>query len=154
MSHSLFSAVVALAVLAPQTAGVNGNKATETKHLTVTPSVSRTGERVTLVVDVVPKPRMHVYSPEQKDFIAISLTLTAADGVTSGKPVYPKGEKLFFPELKETQFVYSKPFRITQPITIAKGASPATISGVVRYQACDDSICYLPQNVPVSWTIP
>ena len=155
MSHSLFLTVIALTVIAGQTPGVNGNKAIETKHLSVTPSVSSAGGRFTLVVDVAPKPRMHVYAPEQKDFIAISLALTAADGVTPGKAVYPKGEKLFFPELKETQFVYSKPFRITQPIAIAKGAaSPTTITGTVRYQACDDSVCYLPQDVKVSWTLP
>ena len=126
---------------------------TETKHLTVTPSVSGSGTRVSLVVDIAPKPKMHVYAPEQKDYIPISLTLTALDGVRPGRTEFPKAEKWFFEALKETQLVYSKPFRITQPITLTKSAGPLTINGTVRYQACDDSICYLPQNVPVSWHV-
>jgi DsbC/DsbD-like thiol-disulfide interchange protein len=134
----------------------DGKNVTETKHLTITPSVSApaSATRANLIVDIVPKPKMHVYSPEQKDYIPISLTLTAPDGVRAGQPQFPKAEKYFFAELKETQLVYSKPFRITQPITLTTSArSPLTISGTLRYQACDDSICYLPQNVPISWTV-
>ena len=36
------------------------------------------------------------------------------------------------------------------------GIDPATslkIDGTLRYQACDDVICYLPESRPVSWTI-
>jgi len=32
------------------------------------------------------------------------------------------------------------------------GAS-ITITGTLRYQACDDKVCYMPQSLPVSWTI-
>ncbi len=27
-----------------------------------------------------------------------------------------------------------------------------TIRGTLRYQACDDRICYIPQEVPLQWT--
>jgi DsbC/DsbD-like thiol-disulfide interchange protein len=95
---------------------------------------------------------MHVYAPEQKDVIPITLKLATDESVRTQALKYPKPEKYFFAPLKETQFVYSKPFRITQPVTLA-AAGQVTITGTVRYQACDDSICYLPQNVPVSWTV-
>ena len=39
------------------------------------------------------------------------------------KPRYPKAEKFFFEPLKETQLVYSKPFRITQPIVVTPTAA-------------------------------
>ena len=55
--------------------------------------------------------------------------------------------------LKETQLVYSKPFRIAQDVTLKEPSAPLTIKGTVRYQACDDTICYRPTNVPVQWTI-
>jgi DsbC/DsbD-like thiol-disulfide interchange protein len=149
----LLMIAAAAAIAAAQVPSRNAS-AVETKHVTITPSVSRTSGRVSLIVDVAPKPKMHVYTPEQKGYISISLTLNPVDGVKAGQAVFPKGEKLFFPELKETQIVYSKPFRITQPVTLAKGAvSEMTITGTVRYQACDDSICYLPQDVPVTWQI-
>jgi hypothetical protein len=28
-----------------------------------------------------------------------------------------------------------------------------TISGSLRYQACDDKVCYQPVSVPLSWTV-
>jgi hypothetical protein len=106
---------------------------------------------------------MHVYAPEQKDYISISLALEPDESFTARAPVFPKAEKYFFEPLKETQLVFSKPFRIVQDVTLAltpafrerartEGAT-LTIKGTLRYQACDDRVCYLPQNVPVSWTI-
>jgi DsbC/DsbD-like thiol-disulfide interchange protein len=137
----------------------------ETRHLTLTTSASARevpqGGRVTLFVDIAPKPKMHVYSPEQKDVIPIALRIEATDGVRSGATTFPKPEKYFFAPLKETQLVYSRPFRLAHEITLdaanghQAGSSdlPIAISGTVRYQACDDAICYLPQTVPVSWQL-
>jgi hypothetical protein len=78
-------------------------------------------------------------------------------------PVFPKAEKFFFAPLKETQLVYSAPFRIAIDIALASPASlrqagikpgaTMKIEGTLRYQACDDEICYLPETVPVSWTV-
>lgn len=132
---------------------------TETKHLTVTTSASplsaAPGGSATLFVDVAPKTRMHVYAPDQKEYIPITLTLEKRDDYRATAPKFPPSEKLFFEPLQETQRVYSKPFRIVQPITLSRDAPGAsvTVAGTVRYQACDDAICYVPQNVPVSWTI-
>jgi DsbC/DsbD-like thiol-disulfide interchange protein len=134
----------------------------ETRHLTITtsttPLAGKPGQRVVLNVDVAPKPKMHVYSPDQpkeQDYIPIALTVDTGDGFKLEKPRYPASEKLFFEPLKETQHVYSKPFRITQPIVVTREstAAPLTITGTVRYQACDDAICYLPQTVKVKWEI-
>jgi DsbC/DsbD-like thiol-disulfide interchange protein len=149
---------IVFSVVVAQAPTGDAKNVTATKHLAITTSVgtvpAKPSTRINLIVDVVPKPRMHVYSPEQKDYIPISLTLTVPDGVRAGQPHFPKAEKYFFTELKETQLVYSKAFRITQPITLTTPvSSPITISGTVRYQACDDSICYLPQDVAVSWRI-
>lgn len=132
-----------------------GPKAQETAHLTVTTSSSAQAAKVSLFVDVAPKPTMHVYSPGQKGYIAITLTLDANPAFTAAKAKYPAGEKLFIKVLNETQLVYSKPFRITQDIRLVKPAAgaPLTIKGTLRYQACDDKICYLPQNVPVAWEV-
>jgi hypothetical protein len=129
----------------------------ETRHLTVATSVKATegtGGRVTLLADVTPKPKMHVYAPDQKDYIPITLKLVPDEAIREQPVQYPKAEKYFFEPLNETQLVYSKPFRIVQPVTLARTANGAvTIKGTLRYQACDDAICYVPQNVPVSWTV-
>jgi hypothetical protein len=144
-----------------------GPRRTETPHLVVTASASDgavpPGTRISLFVDVAPKPKMHVYTPEQKDLIPISVTLAPDDGVRAHQPKYPGSEKYFFEPINETQFVYSKPFRIVQDVTIlataamreraqASGAS-MTISGSLRYQACDDKVCYMPQTISLAWTV-
>jgi DsbC/DsbD-like thiol-disulfide interchange protein len=139
----------------------------ETVHLTVKTTASdetaAPGHKVSLLVDVSPKPKMHVYAPGQEGYIAITLRLDADPAFTAGKAKYPAGEKLFMKILNETQLVYAKPFRIVQDVTLAltremrqraaaDGAS-LTIKGTLRYQACDDKICYLPANVPVEWRV-
>jgi hypothetical protein len=27
------------------------------------------------------------------------------------------------------------------------------VEGTLRYQACDDRVCYVPQELPVKWTL-
>jgi hypothetical protein len=139
----------------------------ETAHLIATLSVSgkpaAPGSRVSLFIDVSPKAKMHVYAPAQKDYMAVTLILQPNRAYRALPPVFPKPEKYFFAPLKETQLVYSKPFRIVQDVTLASasvlkeasqaGAATVVIAGTLRYQACDDAICYLPKDVPVSWTV-
>jgi DsbC/DsbD-like thiol-disulfide interchange protein len=134
----------------------------ETRHLTITtsatPATAGPGQRVVLNVDVALKPKMHVYSPDQpkeQDYLPIALTVTAGDGFRLEKPRYPSSEKFFFAPLNETQHVYSKPFRITQPVVVTRdnAGEPLTITGTVRYQACDDALCYVPQTVAVKWEL-
>lgn len=139
----------------PAKAGGNEVR-TETRHLTIATSSTgpaASGKRVSLLLDVAPKPKMHVYAPGQDGYIAISLTLDPNPAFTASKAKFPAGEKIFMEALKETQIVYAKPFRIAQDVTLKGTSGPLTIKGTVRYQACDDTICYLPTNVPVQWTI-
>ena len=139
---------------------------TVTKHLTIAASVSPAaaapGARVSLVLEITPKPAMHVYAPEQKDYIPISLALEANAAVKAHVIQFPKPEKRVLKDLGETQLVYSKPFRIVQDVTMASrgvldraatAGGRITIKGALKYQACDDSICYAPVTVPVAWTI-
>ena len=140
----------------------------ETPHVAVTPlavagSVAP-GARVSLRLDVAPKPTMHVYSPEQKDYIPVSLTIENNAAFTAQPAVFPTPEKYFFKALGETQLVYSKPFQIVQDVTIrstpalrdrarTKGAT-LVVKGTLEYQACDESVCFRPASVPVEWTVP
>jgi len=147
--------VVMLAVIVAQ---APAKKTTETAHLVVTTSVvpdTASGRKVSLQVDVAPKPLMHVYAPGQEGYIAIVLTLDTDASFEAAKAKYPAGEKLFMPLLNETQLVYAKPFRITQAVTFRSEAAPGprTIKGTLRYQACDDKICYRPTSIPIEWTV-
>ena len=150
----------------PSVAARPAAELTTTKHLTVATSAPADavapGARVSLVVEITPKPNIHVYAPGQKDFIPVSLTLAATDGVRAEAAQFPVAEKLDVKDLGETHLVYSRPFKIVQDVTIAsrtpvnragaRGAS-LTVKGTLKYQACDTTICYAPVSVPVTWTI-
>ena len=149
--------LVAISLAALQVTAVP--KPIETKHLTVALSTgSLAGGKLPLHVDVTPLERMHVYAPGQPGYIAIELKLDADAPVTpAGKAKYPAGRKLFMAALNETQLVYSMPFRITQDVTLPRrdtGRGALTVKGTLRYQACDDTICYRPTTIPVAWTLP
>ena len=133
--------------------------ARNTPHLSfiasLSPDVVKQGGRLTLIVDVTPKKRMHVYAPGT-NYRAITVTLNRNAALTPSKPVYPKPSIYFFKPLKEQVFVYDDPFKLT--MTIGVGAlQPRTarlkISGTLSYQACDDRVCYLPESVPLEWNL-
>jgi Disulphide bond corrector protein DsbC len=61
-----------------------------------------------------------------------------------------------FPALNETVPVYHKPFKLLQDVTVAKSlkrGSTITLAGTLDFQACDEKICFIPESVPVSWTV-
>ncbi len=124
------------------------NPSVETTHLIAVTSASTAAGKMLLHVDVSPKAKMHVYAPGEKDAIPVELKLDPNSAIKAGKVTFPPAEKDFFPPLQLTQLVYSKPFRITQPIAIARPPADGTltITGTLRYQACDDAVCYIPRS--------
>jgi DsbC/DsbD-like thiol-disulfide interchange protein len=152
-------ACVTATVLADARTSNTPPQRTETRHLTLKPSTSAAsaapGARVSLFVDISPKANMHVYAPEEKNLLPISLKLDRSDLFKAHAPKFPKSERFVFESLNETQFGYSKPFRIVQDVTLGTrpAGSSVEIAGTLEYQACDTSICYVPAKVPVSWTI-
>ncbi|HUF23032.1 MAG TPA: protein-disulfide reductase DsbD domain-containing protein [Vicinamibacterales bacterium] len=121
------------------------------------------GTKLSLLVDVVPKPGMHVYAPEQTGgYIRIDLDLDEDAAFKPAKPVFPKASDYRFEPLNETFKVFDAPFRIRQDITLAltpalrrRAAARDTlaITGTLRYQACDDQVCYRPDAIKVAWTV-
>ncbi|MEX2273037.1 MAG: protein-disulfide reductase DsbD domain-containing protein [Vicinamibacterales bacterium] len=139
----------------------------QARQLSVTTSQSDVtaapGTRLSLNVDVFPKPKMHVYAPEQTGgYIRIELDLDDDPAFTSAKPVFPKASNYYFAPLEETFKVFDAPFRIRQDVTIAltpelrrRAASNDTlaITGTLKYQACDDEVCYRPDEAKVFWSV-
>lgn len=137
-----------------------------TRHVRIATSTSvaavAPGGRVSLVVEITPKEKMHVYAPGQPDVIPVSLTLTPGEAAAARPVQFSQPEKREFKELGETHLVYSRPFRIVQDVTIpasrslskrAAAEASLTVKGVLKYQACDETICYAPVTVPITWTV-
>jgi DsbC/DsbD-like thiol-disulfide interchange protein len=112
------------------------------------------GGKLALFVDVTPKTGIHVYAPGSENYIPITVQMTAQPEIKPGKLAYPKSELLTL--LGEKVSVYQKPFRLTQDVVVDKSAKPGstvTVAGTVKYQACDDRVCYAPESAPVMWTV-
>jgi hypothetical protein len=137
-----------------------------TPHLTVESSISQAsaapGSRLTVSVDVTPRPTMHVYAPGKHDYQVVALTLDSQPWAKLEPTKYPPSEKYFFAPLNETVEVYSKQFRLTRALTLLDtpearqalaGQPSITVTGRVEYQACDDKVCYSPGKVPVRFAV-
>ena len=114
----------------------------------------KAGKKLSLFVDVTPRPGIHVYAPGSKDYIAITVKLNPQADIKAGKIAYPPSEMMSFAD--ERVPVFQKPFRLTQDATLDKSARPGstvTVAGTVHFQACDDRVCYPPESVPVSWSV-
>jgi hypothetical protein len=146
-------------------ADVPGTKASA-QHITlttyVTDGAAAPGTHFSLVMDVVPGRRVHVYAPGVVGYKPIELVVQPQPGLVVRAAQFPKAEDYFFKPLNEHVAVYQKPFRIVQDLAIdpSPQAAPAlkdrtemTIAGTLHYQACDDKVCFTPQTVPLTWTI-
>jgi len=135
-------------------------------HVTVTSyatdEVAAQGTHFSLVLDVTPGPRVHVYAPGARDYRPVAISVEPQPGLVLKAPQYPKSEDYFFKPLKEHVPVYQHPFRIVQDVTLdpskegtaaLKDVTSLTITGRFEYQACDDRVCFTPQSVPLSWTL-
>lgn len=160
------SAASVLARLGGATSTPPGAREAIAQHLRVRARTSdgtaAPGTRLTLVLDVTPGNKIHVYAPGQAGYIPIDLKLDPSADFKSALARYPPSRSFFFAPLKETVKVYDRPFRITQDITLAltpelrrraTNKETLAITGMLDYQACDDLVCYRPEDIAVQWAI-
>jgi hypothetical protein len=139
----------------------------EGRHLRVVASASngrvRSGQRISLVFDVQLGPRLHVYAPGVKsDYIPIEWSIKESPALTVRAVTYPRSKVLRLKAIKEKVPVYQNALRLVRDVTVARDAAlrplldteeKLTIEGALKYQACDDKLCYPPETVPVRWSL-
>ena len=137
-----------------------------TDHLEVTSYVTdevvAPGSLFSVVFDVLPRERMHVYAPGAKDYRIIAFNLESNPLVESRPMTYPASDIYFFEPLNERVPVFQKAFRLSQSLALSTAQEhrravaaldALTIKGTLDYQACDDRICFTPKSIPVSFTV-
>lgn len=120
------------------------------------------GNRTALVVNVAPRPRIHVYAPGASGHRPVKLTI-ASDPLVRVLPIqYPPSQVYFFKPLNERVAVYQAPFTLLQEIVLEvtpeaelafRDKNELKLTGTLEYQACDDKVCFNPATVPLSWTL-
>jgi AhpC/TSA family/Disulphide bond corrector protein DsbC len=123
----------------------------------------RPGQRLTLSVDVALPHKVHVYAPGVEDtYRPVAFRLADAKGYQADAPAYPAAKRVTLPAIHERVPVYEGQFRVLDTITLANAQQieplldsnrQLTIEGAFEYQACDDRQCFLPETVPLRWTV-
>ena len=120
------------------------------------------GSRVSLIADIRLPAGVHVYAPEVKDYKPIALSVHPTPDIVSENLTYPQSETLYLEAIHEHVPVFEGEFRIVEEIGINRSrefiaalgsGKEITVTGELKYQACDEKICYLPATVPVSWKL-
>ncbi len=137
----------------------------ETKQLSVSMSAGTreiaTGQHVALVLDIDLKPKMHVYAPGVEHYIPISWEIEQSDAAKAEAVKWPASKSLHLEVIDETVPVFTNSFRVVRDIVFAPDAKlktlvnekgEVTIHGTLKYQACDDKMCFIPASVPLDWT--
>jgi hypothetical protein len=120
------------------------------------------GSLFSIVFDITPRERMHVYAPGADGYKIIGVTLDPNPLLVTRPVHYPASEIYLFEPLDERVPVFQTPFRLTQAMAVSAApehrvalaeSDTFTVTGMLDYQACDDRICFNPQSVPVSYTV-
>jgi thiol:disulfide interchange protein DsbD len=129
--------------------------------LELTPSVAATsvppGSSVKASLKVHLPQNVHVQSdkPRNPAFIPTVLKVDAPAGVTVGKITFPPARDLTQAGQSEPLAVFGPDFTIDVELKLAPDAAAGDLQvpAHLRYQACDEAVCYPPSKADTQWTL-
>jgi hypothetical protein len=141
---------------APATAASPQRKSTPHLDLETWPVVDASRrEPARLVVKVRPRAGMRLYAPGEQDYVGVAIVLDEAQPARLGPARLPAPSTYVFPPTGESNRVFSAPFTLEVPVHAKAGAGrqPERLTGRFEYQACDETLCYKPVRIPLSWRL-
>jgi len=114
-------------------------------------STVRTAVRVSLPEGL----HANAHKPRDPSLIPVVLTVNAPSGVTVEEIVYPEPTDLRQENAPQPLSVYEREFVIGAVLRIAADAAPGPLEIPLRlrYQACNEKLCYLPTTVQSAWSV-
>jgi len=137
----------------------------DTAHLKLTAypaqDNARRGNRITLVLELELPPKMHVYAPGVEGYRPVSVAVSEASYLKVHDTVFPESEIMHLPAIQESVPVFQGSVRILQDITLSPrlpgydepDVTELEIRATLSYQACDDTVCYLPTELSVTFKL-
>ncbi|MGE3703910.1 MAG: thioredoxin family protein [Vicinamibacterales bacterium] len=114
------------------------------------------GSELRAAVKITLPEGFHVNSnkPRDESLIPIVLTVTPPPGVTVTEIVYPTPTDLKQRGAEQPLSVFEKEFTIGVALAVDAGAAlgEVAIPARLRYQACDETMCYIPTSAETSWS--
>lgn len=147
--------------------GVGGGTRTEvdTDHLKVVAypaqNVASRGNRITLVFELELPAGMHVYAPGVQGYRPVVVSIPDEAYLKVHDTAFPDSTVMRLPAIDESVPVYHGSARILQDVTLSPRlpgydqpeATELLIPAKLSYQACDDKVCYVPTDVPVTFKL-
>jgi DsbC/DsbD-like thiol-disulfide interchange protein len=104
-----------------------------------------------LAVDLTIDPGLHVYGhPIPEGFIPLSIDVAPLTGLHIGTPVFPPPTPHQMEGFDEAFFIYEGALSVSIPLTFIAEVDATALEVKVRYQACSDRGCFMPQTVELS----
>jgi thiol:disulfide interchange protein DsbD len=150
------TAALALLLAAPSLAGaqLRGVPADVTP---LVESPGRPGATVRAALLVKLPERFHVQSNAPRDpaFVPTVLTIDAPAGIRATEIVFPKPTDLKQAGQSQPLAVFEHEFAIGVQFELASSVTTGAIDvpAHLRYQACDDRLCYPPATAEIQWTL-
>jgi DsbC/DsbD-like thiol-disulfide interchange protein len=123
-----------------------------TSEVTLAPGAS-----ADLVLTVSMPPDVHIQAHQPKDRLLIPtvLTVEAPDGVKVESIAYPSPTEFAQAGRTEPLLVLGPAFEIRVRLAVGNDAVDGvrSIPVVLRYQACNDTVCFPPARATAAWTI-
>ena len=103
-------------------------------------------------------PGYHINSnhPKSDFLIPTVLKIDATTDIVVGKLIYPEGQDLSFAfDPDEKLNVYTGDFTVNVVVHPLRSVEPGKyiVRGTLKYQACDNTACYPPKNLPISFDV-
>lgn len=118
---------------------------------------ARPGSTLVLLVKVRLAKDVHVQADKPKDpsLIATALTIDAPAGVSVEKISYPAATELAQQGRAEKLLVFGPEFEIEARVALAASvaAGELVVPLRLRYQACNDTMCFPPARADARWTV-
>ncbi len=111
---------------------------------------AKRGTTFSQLLDVAVLPGFHVNSDKPKDEFLIPLKLTWTGGPVEAQSVtYPKPDEITVGN--QALLVLTGNFQIETKFQVPSNAAPGTVTltGKLRYQACNNEMCFRPSSVEV-----
>lgn len=157
MRHTRTAALIAIFISTAAAASVHGQLRRPEAVLTplVEQPVSRVGQTVRLALKVSLPEGLHTQSNAPRDpmLIPTVLTVDAPAGVTVSEIVYPKAVDFRQEGQEQLLSVFDREFAIGVQVVVGPGGAAAVVPARLRYQACNDVMCFAPATAEFSWTL-
>jgi hypothetical protein len=156
MRHYITILIIAALLSAAPVAGQARRPRADVTPVVPTTEVAAGSTAVVSLKVRLPKD-VHVQADKPRDpsLIATALTIEPPAGVTVERITYPPATELAQQGRREKLLVFGPEFEIEAHVAVAGSVAPGdlVIPLRLRYQACNDTMCFPPARAEAAWTL-